>query len=241
MNSFINDKWELVSLTDIGTKRKENQDVLDFAINNNILFSILCDGMGGCSYGLKAATEVVNFMIDIFKKTDFSKVSNLINWLKTAIFKLKKYLINFVSENTIYKNFGTTLICMIFKDYNCYIANIGDSRAYLFENKFLQVTTDQNLKNSKKYKHLVNEVNGRLLTSALGPNKRTTIDFYVIKKYKGDILFTSDGVHNFVSKKEFENILKMNLSLKLKVNKLFKLSLKNNSSDNISIILIRIN
>jgi protein phosphatase len=125
------------------------------------------------------------------------------------------------------------------------IYHIGDTRAYkLTPTKFIQLTEDQT-----KLQQTINELpflapvkrllpNSNILLNAIGIDENlVNIDVFKTTIEPGDILLlTSDGVHDYLSENEIENILRKFKLPKTIVNKLIAKAIKNGSKDNLTII-----
>ncbi|UWV83174.1 PP2C family protein-serine/threonine phosphatase [Mycoplasmopsis cynos] len=129
----------------------------------------------------------------------------------------------------------------------------GDSRCYIYKKngELLQITRDHNLLNrwidegieqkniEKNYRVY------RYLTSAIGANLETKIDFIVLENNFENpitkILLTSDGINEFLTNDQIHFILSNKKDTTLqKLNSLVTLSLISESNDNMSAILMEI-
>ena len=212
---FLNQEKTCAIYSTIGRIRKKNEDKVNFFIKNNIVIYIICDGMGGHLYGEFAAEFVIKKFEKEFLKFNFlkfQKKENYFSWLIKTVNLIKKKMYKIAKKDSSKLDMGTTLAVCLFINNNLYIINIGDCRVYLYSNsKLIQVTVDQNLLNNKKYKSLLKNTNytmQKLLLSALGPNKQTLIDTYFVKDFKGMILMSSDGFHDFIDSNSILSILK---------------------------------
>jgi len=118
---------------------------------------------------------------------------------------------------------GTTMVIALITNYKAYLVNIGDSRAYLFNNKGLrQLTSDHNILNlylknnpEKLVEMDFTKTYWKALTSALGPVKSLKVDIFNLPiTTPSYFLLTSDGVHDFLEAEEISHILEKNSSLK---------------------------
>lgn len=205
------------------THPKENQDAF-FTDEKNKTAGVF-DGVGGLSYGTKAA----NTVSDCFKK-QLAKGS-----LETA-FEVCHEILKNKSRSEFGKDMGTTgTVAQIYlKQQTVLVAwgSVGDSRIYhLSDNRLKQESTDDSLitqaqergwLNHEKAERInqatdlkgLNEVeknlfNGRnIITQALGiGDMKPTIGKFNAKK--GDqIILTSDGIHDNLTNEQTEEILK---------------------------------
>ena len=139
--------------TDIGIKKKTNQDSLAIKIaetpNGQAVFAVICDGMGGLAKGELASKEVIYAYIRWFEN-DFANevVSGTFNaavlkeqWDAIAIDMNEKLKAYGESMNIM---IGTTLSAILMYEDKYYIIHVGDSRVYeITENNMAQLTKDQ--------------------------------------------------------------------------------------------------
>ncbi len=134
------------SLTDIGKKRKINQDYVytsEMPVGPLPNLFIVADGMGGHKagdYASRCATETIVW--SVLSADNESIVSILENAFKAANENiLKKSL-----QEEDYNGMGTTLVAATLVDNKLWVANVGDSRLYVVNNKEIrQITRDHSL------------------------------------------------------------------------------------------------
>lgn len=230
--------------------RPENQDRVLVIEKNNIILATVADGMGGHIGGARAAEIVNNTFKELFKKTNFPKTNHetMTEWLDFASKKAQQNLDDFVKENENYKDMGSTLVAALIIENQIHILNIGDSRGSVFiKGNITQVTKDQNLREHLITTQTINITDyakntfSNVLMSSLGPTKKTEKDYYKVNVEEGLIfVLTSDGVHDYIETKKLELILSSKLyDLNSKVDQIIKQALKDESNDNLSIILIK--
>lgn len=137
--------------TDIGTKKKVNQDSLCVKIavvkDKTVCMAVLCDGMGGLSKGELASATVVQGFSDWFMKTlpyTDGKVSLIKEQWENLIVNLNGKIWNYGKKHEV--ELGTTLTVILLIDYKQYIiAQVGDSRTYRIDSALVQLTEDQSL------------------------------------------------------------------------------------------------
>ncbi len=237
--------------TDIGIERKRNEDYAAVVHHQNNFIAILCDGMGGYKGGEVASKAALNSLKSAFKKQSFTnfKLEEIVDWFQKEIdnvtFKLEE--INQVKKNL--DEMGTTLVCALFLQDIIAIFNIGDSRAYIIDNKnkLKQITADQNMATEIQkiwdisYEEAIHFPNASLLTSVIGIDKKTNIDisFLNIKNFKS-LLLTSDGIHDYLYSHQIETILNKEIAIDAKLDRLISQALEQGSNDNLTGVLIEI-
>lgn len=243
--------------TDIGINKEVNQDaaIVKYAKSSkgNILFAVVCDGMGGLEQGEIASSTVICRLSDWFEKTfpsilfnDFS-FTKLKDSLRKEINQLNSMIQNHGKKFHI--QLGTTLAMLLIIDDIYYICNIGDSRIYHIKEKITQLTHDQT--------YVQNEIDmGRMTQeeALVSPKKNvllqcigvgeTVPDFYVGEYEKGSVfLLCSDGFRHVLSEEEMINEFKPeNLGdkqdLEQRLIKLTEIVKNRKEEDNITSILV---
>lgn len=126
--------------TDIGKKRKQNEDAAWFDEKRGVF--AVADGMGG-----HLAGEVASAMaIDAVAHMAVQRKKPSIELLKKAVLSAHKKILAHAKGHEECSGMGTTLSVMWRADRYMYIAHVGDSRIYrLRENKLEQITEDHSL------------------------------------------------------------------------------------------------
>lgn len=192
-------------ISDIGVKRKVNQDSI--FLNPHKKIFIVADGMGGHKGGDIASALAVKvapeFMLENITKDPEDLLLETITHTNKSI--KEKSL-----ENTLWNGMGTTLCLFFFKGPNLYIANVGDSRAYLIhEKKLYQITKDHTLVYEKLNMGLYNREQAKadpqknILTRTVGYEDKVEPDIFTYKTQKNDLfLICSDGLSSYVSDRD---------------------------------------
>ena len=239
---------EFIVKTDIGVVRSENQDKAAIFSNEIASFAILCDGMGGHMGGRHASEITIATFEKEFIKNFPKKSENISKWFQKTIQKSKKEMTNFSKKDSALLDMGTTVTAAVILKNEILIYNIGDSRTYIYNGLLHQITVDHNLRNYyiKEYNYSEEKaatvMGAAALTYALGPKKKAHIDSYKIDitKTTKNIILTSDGIHDYVSKPNFEKIISSNDSLDKKANVLITQAIKGKSSDNLTVAIVEV-
>ncbi|MCI5910092.1 MAG: serine/threonine-protein phosphatase [Oscillospiraceae bacterium] len=170
--------------------------------------------------------------------------------LKERINDVHEVLVQYGLENGAYLNMQTTL-CGVAIDENDRITtfNVGDSRLYRYRNAMIrQLSRDQSLvqllyekgtitseeKRTHAQKNIIFPVLGNVHNAP-----QIDIRSYGEKMQYGDVfLICSDGLSDYVSSTEMEEILSLPKSMAKRLRMMSDLSLEKGSKDNISIIAI---
>jgi len=233
----------------IGNVRNDNQDYCKTFTNNDIELMVLCDGMGGHEGGFIASSTAVNVIGKYFLDANINDVlKNSSLWFQNVLKISRKEMKKKANNNNRLLDMGTTLTAALIdkKKKEIVIFNVGDSRTYIYDGILHQITVDHNLRNYKIENDGYTEEEaskiwgGNLLTSALGPTKSTRLEVFKInmsRKMKF-IILTSDGLHDFITKNDFEILINQNENNIFEIgDSLVDKALKNKSTDNISILI----
>ena len=241
---------EIYTLTDIGRVRKSNQDAVDGGIiNDNVMWAVLCDGMGGANGGNVAseiAVQTVKENIGFFDP-------------KASEYKSETFLTEIVEKanGTIYHKqrkdenlmgMGTTMELVIAVNGRAMIAHVGDSRTYLVQNnRIIQITVDHSM-----VQELVNRgeitaeqarvhPNKNYITRAVGVYPYIESDYIEIPFGQDDvIILCSDGLSNYISNECMLNSVQ-NYSGEELAQRLVDLANEYGGGDNISIAVLYAN
>ena len=126
---------DVAQLTDVGRKRPHNEDNMAYVIpkdtqlmaKKGALF-IVADGMGGHAAGEVASEIAVDTVSSEYYK-DSNDVAD--ESLLHAIKRANTLIHQRAAENLMRTGMGTTCVSAVLRGNAAYIANVGDSRAYL--------------------------------------------------------------------------------------------------------------
>jgi protein phosphatase len=235
--------------TDVGRRRKVNQDYAGRAYNkNDNLLLVICDGMGGHSSGDFASSSTVNKLTEEFELTSFTSEEEVKEWLYINLLKINDYIYQFSKEEANFYGMGTTLVACVFFNDLIIFANVGDSRLYTIDgNKIKQVSEDQTFVNSLYRAGYINEEEAQnhprrsVLLFAIGTEKDLQVQIETIENKCDYVLLCSDGLYNMVVDTEILEIVKEpGKDVESKVERLIDTANKNGGIDNIAIILAEV-
>ena len=188
--------------TDIGRKRKTNQDSFFIGLDHKLF--VVADGMGGHNGGDIASQMAVKALPDyVAQNLDMEPVLLMTGSIKESNRSIK----HFGETHPELVGMGTTIVSFFFKGQNIYIGNVGDSRAYLINQKRIyQLSKDHSLVQEKLNYGVYNREQAALdpqknvLVRTVGFEDNVEVDVFVYKVNKNDIfLCCSDGLHGKVS------------------------------------------
>ncbi|MPN24171.1 Serine/threonine phosphatase stp [bioreactor metagenome] len=126
------------------------------------------------------------------------------------------------------------------------VANVGDSRAYLFSNGVLRrVTRDHSLveelmlRGEISPEQAAHHPQRNIITRALGAERDVDVDLFELDWAEGDMLMLcTDGLSATLEEDEMIRILSSESSLEAKCDALCVSALENGGRDNITVILL---
>jgi len=237
--------------TDTGNVRGDNEDAFSLKkISPNLLAAIVADGMGGHSGGKEASHFAVDNMMKeieanekkLYKYTD----KQLESFLKKTVIKVNDKLFQKSNEDPSLSGMGTTLAICIILHGKYYIANVGDSRVYIYTDTLTQITKDHSYVTELlemgviTKEQAVNHPNKNIITRAVGTEKEVLPDIYIGDINKSDtIIICTDGLNNMVTDSAISKIISKNTKAKDITSKLVTLAKKNGGTDNITVVAIK--
>ena len=232
------------SITDIGRKRKVNQDYIytsEEPVGNLPNVFIVADGMGGHNAGDYASKVTVETMLAEMQSS-FEKNPTLI--FRRAIEEANEVIRRRADEDKKLEGMGTTVVAATISNQMMYFANVGDSRLYLINQGIQQLTKDHSLVEEMVRLGGINEEEARhhpdknIITRAIGVKEDVEVDFYEFSLKKGDIiLMCSDGLSNMIEDEEIFAIVKGARDIVEAGQNLIDRANENGGNDNISVVL----
>jgi len=231
--------------------RDHNEDaVLSLSRDSHYLF-VVADGMGGVGGGEVASSIAIKTMEEAFTCVDPASARHE-RILRDAIIQANQTIVKKAQENLNNKGMGTTVTSLLTDGRRAIVANIGDSRIYVFRKWVLhQITKDHTLlqewleigKLTKEelWKHPKRNV----ITRSLGMDYgiETAIDIYRLDVEADDIfLLCSDGLTDYVPEEKIRHILSsFSFEVPEKLcQRLFQEALEGNTGDNVSVIIVKV-
>lgn len=233
------------SVTDIGKKRKLNQDFVyasDEPVGNLPNIYIVADGMGGHNAGDYASKCTVETMIreirGCFEKSPIRILSKAIRVANDQVRRKAR-------EDESLFGMGTTVVAATCLGKYLQVANVGDSRLYIINDEVRQITRDHSLVEEMVRMGGIdreaarNHPDKNIITRAIGARDTIEIDFFHEELKSGDIvLMCSDGLTNMLEDEEIGRILKSQDTIEEGAAKLIEAANSNGGKDNIAVIII---
>lgn len=237
--------------TDTGLVRDHNEDFVSHwepsseteEAQNGWLY-IVADGVGGADAG-EVASELtsertISHYLAQTDEPDWGQ--RLLNAMQAANTDLRQ----FVLDRNDNSRMATTMVAAVLKENHALIANVGDSRGYLWRNgRIQQITKDQSLVAKLVEEGAITEEEAHfhprrnVILYSLGSERSPQIDLFMQPLEPGDILLLcSDGLTRHLADEEIAQILgseppeKASISLVRKAN-------ERGGEDNISVGVIQ--
>jgi protein phosphatase len=212
--------------TDIGRKRPSNEDNVTSVVpqdaqamtNKGALF-VVADGMGGHDLGEIASEMAITLISEAYYQDESDDVltalRNAIRQANTAICQRNEQLQAEEPDGSKHKPMGTTYVAVVLKGDTAYVANAGDSFAYIIGN-------DQIKQIAQDHSWVAEQVRGGKMTweeaRAQGKNNVITrclgeqldIEIYTATEQVHDedvLVLCTDGLHNLVGEDEIRTIV----------------------------------
>ena len=234
------------SITDVGRKREMNQDYV-FATDEpmgglpNLL--VVADGMGGRrggGYASRLAVETI--LSEIEKGGEESPSQTLVNAIREANARVRQA----ASEDEMLAGMGTTVVAATCLEGALEVANVGDSRLYIVNEKEIrQITQDHSLvEEMVRFGGLSREQARRhpdrnIITRAVGAEDDLKVDCFFVPLQEGDkVLLCSDGLTNMLEDEEIRRILESGADLETCAQALVEAANNHGGRDNIAVIII---
>jgi PPM family protein phosphatase len=246
---------ESAGLTDVGQKRKGNED--SFLIDDQLQLYVVADGMGGRKAGEVASRLVVETISTTMHKLVSAEnpdqmvgvdrnLSSQANQLVYAIRRANLKTYEYAQNDKSCKGMGSTVSAVYFSDTQAIISNVGDSPIYLVRDGRAEIVStlhtvmaeqetlapEGGLKLGQQYLHMI--------TRAMGIGETVNPDTMEIDFQEGDILvICSDGLSDKAFPEEICEIVENNPPEE-STHKLVAMANERGGDDNITVIVLQL-
>ena len=234
------------SITDIGKKRKLNQDYVytsETPVGPLPNLFLVADGMGGHKAGDYASRCAIETIVEYIGRTGDVEPVGI---LEAAVARANEMVRYKASSDEAYNGMGTTLVAATIEGNRMRVANVGDSRLYVVgSRKINQITRDHSYVEEMVRMGEIRRDQARshpdknIITRAVGAEENIAVDFFDVTLQPGDIvLMCSDGLTNMIEDEEIRMILQGKRDLVEKAESLVNAANNNGGKDNIAVVLI---
>jgi PPM family protein phosphatase len=197
--------------SDPGRVRASNEDSCIANIKSEIF--LVADGMGGHAAGEIASQIAASTVEEVVSGKTVE--SNMEDLLRLAVQKANASVYETQKLKPECRGMGSTLTVLTFLDGHYFVAQVGDSRAYLFRNNTLsQLTRDHSLVWPLYESGLLTKDDisrhpqKNLITRSIGTQPQVEADLQKGVALEGDIfLLCSDGLTDVLSDPEIQQVL----------------------------------
>ncbi|WFL77518.1 protein phosphatase 2C domain-containing protein [Altererythrobacter arenosus] len=235
-------RFQSASRTDIGLKRKVNEDSLIDRADRS--FWVVADGMGGHEAGEVASAMVVESVDEAVTASDLEAALEQVDRaLDTANAAMIEHM-----HGDKRRKMGSTAVGLIIAEdgrYGCFW--VGDSRAYrVRDGQIAQITRDHSLVQQLVDAGLISEEDAAthpdasVITRAVGGSDRLEVDHVKGAAQTNDIfILASDGLTRCVEAEEIRHVVMMGNPHQA-CEDMVEMVLARGAPDNVSVIVVRV-
>ncbi|MEW6731232.1 MAG: protein phosphatase 2C domain-containing protein [Acidobacteriota bacterium] len=251
----------LAARTDAGVVRSNNEDnlimadlmtgqslsehcQLSYPLHHNSILMVVSDGVGGGNSG-EVASELTVFAIkDALMR--LPKHISAHDRLEAAVEEANNIVWNESRSNPNVKGMAATVTAILIDEDLAYIAEVGDSRAYLVRGgNIKQVTMDQSFvahlvaKGVVKPENINQHARKNVILQAIGANEAVKVAVTMLQLQQGDaLLMCTDGLSNMITIDEICHLVE-NLSPWAACKQMVELAKQRGGTDNITLIIAK--
>ena len=233
---------EAYGLSDPGIVRQNNEDY--FLVEPSLGLYVVADGMGGAQAGEHASRLAAETVLEYIQGHQPPDAEALLHALADA----NRKVLHASEQEPLYQGMGTTLTAALHVRSELLLANVGDSRAYLYQfGQLHAITEDQTWVNEVGRKLGMQEEQLRVhpmrhvLTMAIGVSDALRIHSYVVPLVPESLfLLCSDGLHGVVDNGTIAEILGGRGALESKCHSLIEAARRAGGPDNITAVILAV-
>jgi serine/threonine protein phosphatase PrpC len=240
------------TLTDTGRTRDHNEDYTKIYIPSDpqVLTTkgalyLVADGLGGHQAGEVASQRASETLIAEYYADEQSDIAAS---LTQALHNTNTDVYTLAQAKQQRRGMGTTMVAAVVHGREIYLANVGDSRAYLFrEGDLRQCTKDHSLVQAQIDAGMLSSEEARhhpqrnVITRSIGHAPQVEVDIFEGQLWPGDILLLcSDGLSGPVQDAEITTLLETYPTPQEAVVQLVNRANERGGPDNISVLLVQV-
>ena len=194
-------KWS--QRTDVGLVRQSNEDSMLVVPDLGLL--AVADGMGGHLAG-EVASRVALEVLERDLRQNGNTRRDPGRALAEAVQQANQKIFDLAEQNSDQRGMGTTITACLLIGQELWVAQVGDSRAYLIRDKAISRLTEDHSLVQELYRQggisreeMATHPRRNVLTRALGTGPVVDVDLYNQRVTAGDrILLATDGLTNLL-------------------------------------------
>jgi serine/threonine protein phosphatase PrpC len=248
--------WQTALLSDVGQVRQNNEDIVRLwgSPDGRLWVALVADGMGGAASGevasATAAETVEQFLQTAVFQPDWSGLRPgivLPEALGQALRQVNERVYQKSQAVPEQAGMGTTATLALLQDSHLYLAQVGDSRAYLITaaGSLFQLTEDHTLVASLvaigqlTAEEALNHPQRNLLYRCLGHEPNVLVDTFQVRLLPGDtLLLCSDGLTGHLNSDEITATIREGGEAAALAGRLVGMANERGGNDNISTALL---
>lgn len=176
---------EIAIKSDVGQRRTLNEDAAGYFLNTqNVPLIVVCDGIGGHNAGDVASAMALSHLGKRWEEESITDTEAAYQWLVKNIQAENDRVFQKANQYRELDGMGTTIVAAVIIDSELLVANVGDSRAYLYRNfQIKQLTEDHTLVQELVKSGEITEEEAKrhpqrnIVTQSLGITLNVQIDF----------------------------------------------------------------
>ena len=218
--------------------KPQNEDSIGIRIPDGSLqatkgiAAVIADGVSAAEAGKEASEIAVQgFLSDYYSTPDVWTIKKSAQQVLTA---LNRWLYS-LGKGVLAEERGylCTFSSLVFKSRTAHLFHAGDSRIYRYRDGLLEQLTEDHCRRLNDHESF--------LARALGLGVNLDIDYRQLPTEPDDLyLLTTDGIHDFVSSREIRQILDSQSCPEAICNTLIQQAQSNQSDDNLSCQVVRL-
>jgi len=253
-------KYESVGMSDVGKVRELNEDgFIIYELTGfqhprefHIGLYAVADGMGGHEAGEVACKLALNALLETIQQEVLRALAqNMgsffeVKWddvLRNGFENANKVV--YERAKDMHSDMGTTMVAALIVGNRVYIANVGDSRAYILSRNLRQVTKDHSLVQQLVDIGQIKPEEARVhphrhvIYRAVGLHQHVEVDMFEELLNAGDkLLLCSDGLCDMLEDSEIEDIMLSEQEINKACEELIRKANENGGFDNITVVIV---
>ncbi|MCX7715003.1 MAG: Stp1/IreP family PP2C-type Ser/Thr phosphatase [Clostridia bacterium] len=231
--------------TDIGIKRKINEDAFFVYQDSLFLIGFVADGMGGHQAGEVASKMAADFIYGYITK-ELSEGMNYVEAAEAArraFVEANNEIYIYAKKHEILLGMGATSTLAMVYQGKLITAHVGDSRVYTIGSEIKRVTKDHSyvqellLRGEISEELAKNHPKKNYIMRAMGTEDTIKVDVGIYNYNDEIVLVCSDGLTNMVEEEEIKDIILENDNLQTAAERLVEKANSMGGTDNITVVL----
>jgi len=236
-------KLNHIGCTDPGLVRSNNQDA--YYIDPEGRFFIVADGMGGHAGG-EEASRIATQEITANLLANWESSKSTQEALEQALLAANEAILQDQQKHPERADMGTTVVAVVFRSEQPWVAHVGDSRIYRLRQTQLEQVTEDHTWVARAIKmgditieEARNHPFRHVLSRCLGREDLHQVDIQPLDIQVGDrLLLCSDGLTEELPDNKIATYLTQTLSLEKAATSLVEAAKEQGGHDNITVVLV---